>query len=181
MKNDSKKRFLSPEILEEAAIEIAVISKEEGVRAALIGGYALQLYGSSRLTGDLDVVSERAIDALPEGKSLSFGGYQTNTPNGVPVDVVLRNDDYAGLYENALFAAVNIPESQLPVVQLEYIAAMKMVAGRARDEADLEWMITSDSIDLPRTKIIIRRHLGPYAVQEFNRIVEQSRWRASRE
>jgi hypothetical protein len=176
-----KKRFLAPEVLDEAAAEIAQIAEAEHVRTALVGGYALQLYGSPRLTGDLDVVAERAIEALPEGEALSFGGYQSNAPNGVPVDVVLRDDDYVSLYEAALLSAVDVHESPIPVVQPEYIAAMKMVAGRARDEADLEWLITSQTIDLPRTKKIVRQHLGPYAVQEFDRIVEQARWRASRE
>jgi hypothetical protein len=151
------------------------------VHVALIGGYALQLYGSPRLTGDLDVVVDRALEALPEIGPLSFGGYQSDTPNGVPVDVVMRNDDYAALYEEALEASFGSSESPIPVVQSEHIAAMKMVAGRGRDMADLEWLITSRTIDLAETKRIVRRHLGPYAVQEFERIVEQARWRASRE
>jgi hypothetical protein len=159
---------------------VAAIARDEGVRVALLGGYALQLYGSPRLTGDIDVVADDAIDALPEGKALSFGGFQTFAPNGVPVDLVLRDDDYAALYEEALARAAEIPEAPMPVVQPEYLAAMKMVAGRARDAADLEWLVVSDAADLVETRRIVRRHLGPYAAQEFDRIVEEARWKASR-
>jgi hypothetical protein len=176
-----QKKLLSPDVLEAGAVEIEGMSKKEGVRVALIGGYALQLYGSPRLTGDLDIVAYSEIEALPEIRPLSFGGYQSDTPNGVPVDVVLRNDDYASLYEAALSFAVNMPESPLPVARPEYIAVMKMAAGRGRDMADLEWMITANVIDLAKTKTTVRRYLGVYAVQEFERLVEQARWRASRE
>ena len=52
MTSSKRHKMLAPEILDEAAIEIFDIIDEEGIRAALIGGRALQLYGSDRLTGD---------------------------------------------------------------------------------------------------------------------------------
>jgi hypothetical protein len=176
------KRFLAPETLDEAVRELAVLAHANHVSIALIGGYALQLYGSSRLTGDVDVVADALIRGLPTGKPLSFGGVQTAAPNGVPVDLVLRDDDYRALYDEALENAVEL-DTPLRVVRLEYIVAMKMVAGRARDEADLEWIILESDIGrgrLSAARSIIHRHLGPYAVREFDRLVDQVEWQASR-
>lgn len=176
-----KKKFLSLEVLDEAAREIALAASDEGVRAALIGGYALQLYGSTRLTGDVDVAAAEPIRALPGGKALSFGGYQTEAPSGVPVDLVLRDDDYAPLYAEALERAVEVEGAPMPVATPEHLAAMKMVAGRARDQADLEWLVTSGVADVREARRVIKRHLGPYAAGEFDLFVEEARWRAARD
>jgi hypothetical protein len=177
------RRFLAPEMLDEAAREVAALARDENVSVALIGGYALQLYGSPRLTGDVDVVADGLIEALPDGESLSFGGVQTESPNGVPIDLVLRDDDYAKLYEDALeealVRAVELADAPMPVVRLEYLAAMKMGAGRARDEADLEWIILRSGVDLPAARRTIRQYLGTYAAREFDRIVEEARWKSS--
>ena len=161
--------------------EVAEVARDEGVRVALIGGYALQLYGSDRLTGDIDVVAEASLAQLPPGPPLSFGGYQTEAPNGVPIDLVLRSDDYTSLYDEALADAVRMQESAMPVARLEHIAAMKMVASRPRDDADLEWIILSGEADLQAARTVIHRHLGRYAADEWERLVDETRWRASRE
>ena len=173
------KRFLAPETLDEAAREVAALAHDENIPVALIGGYALQLYGSPRLTGDVDVVADGLIEALPEGEPLSFGGVQTESPNGVPVDLVLRDDDYAALYEEALVRAVDLQDAPMPVVRLEYLAAMKMGAGRARDGADLEWIILRSGADLSAVRRIVKQYLGLYAAREFDRLVEEARWKSS--
>jgi hypothetical protein len=49
------------------------------VRIALLGGFALQQYGSDRLTGDIDIAAPEVLDGLPAGKALTFGGVQTTT------------------------------------------------------------------------------------------------------
>ena len=181
MTGGRKKRFLAPEVLEAGAREVSDLAREEGAHAALCGGYALQLYGSPRLTGDVDVVVDRSIAALPSGTPLSFGGYQTETPSGVPVDLILRSDDYERLYDEALHTAQRVEGAALPVVRPEYLVAMKMVAGRGRDSADFDWLVTEGDVDMRRVRRIVREHLGPYAVGELDRLVEQARWEANRE
>jgi len=177
----SKRRpHVDPARLDAAAVEVASIAEGEHVRVALIGGYAMQHYGSERLTGDLDVAATDRIRGLPRGKALSFGGEQTRARNKVPVDVVVRSDDYADLYEDAIESAQRIRGVPLPVARPEHLAAMKMVAGRARDEMDLGFLISSGQLDLKRAKAIIKKHLGRYAVTEFERIVDETKWKASR-
>jgi len=180
MTGSSRRRFLAPEVLGEAVAEIAAIAKHEHVHAALIGGFAMQLYGSDRLTGDIDIAATERLQELPRGKRLSFGGEQTRAPNGVPVDLVLRSDDYAALYDEAIEKAGKLKGVFFPVARPEHLAAMKMVAGRTRDLSDLEFLITSGTVDVRKAKDVIRRHLGVYAAGEFGLLVEEVRWKASR-
>jgi len=179
-KHRSEKKMLSLEQLAQAAGEIAEHAESEHVDVALIGGYALQLYGSPRLTGDVDVVVDRPIEALTPESSLSFGGYRSTTDGGVPVDVVLRDDDFRGLYEAALRDAEDFDQVPVRVVGSEYIAAMKMAAGRARDSTDLEFLISKQVIDRVKTRLIVHRYLGPYAAKEFDALVSEIEWKVSR-
>jgi len=175
-----RKRFLAPEALDEAAVAIAEIAKHEHVRIALIGGYAMQFYGSDRLTGDIDIAAIERLKALPRGKKLSFGGEQTTAPNGVPVDLVLRSDDYAALYDEAVDQAGHIKGVPFPVAKPEYLTAMKMAAGRSRDMSDIEFLIASGAVNVRKATKVIRQHLGVYAAGEFQRLGEEIRWKASR-
>jgi hypothetical protein len=65
-------------------------------------------------------------------------------------------------------------------VDAEYIAAMKMAAGRARDAADLEFLISHQIIDRVKTRRIVHRYLGPYAAKEFDALVSEIEWKVSR-
>jgi hypothetical protein len=180
MTSGGNKKFLDPAVLSEAATQVTELAANEGVRVALVGGFALQLYGSDRLTGDVDFAAERLLEALAAEKPLTFGGAKVRAPNGVDVDLVVRCDDFASLYEEALERAQPMQGSATRVVQPEYLAAMKMIAGRPRDDADLAFLITSKTIDFDRTRAILRKHLGPYAVTEFDRVVEEVQWLASK-
>jgi hypothetical protein len=174
------KRFLDPKTLTDAAVEIAAAAHKQGAHVALIGGFAMQVYGSDRLTGDLDVVADARLKAFPRGTALSFGGEQTHAHNGVPVDVVLRRDIYTTLYDEALAHAVRVRGLPLPIVRLEHLAAMKMAAGRPRDEGDLAFLVTKTKIDTRKTLRVVRLHMGAYAGEEFTNFVEVALWEASR-
>ena len=172
-----RSKFVGPQQLDEAIAYIANIRK--GVSVVLVGGAAMQLYGSPRLTHDVDVASATNLGVKSSGR-LSFGGVKTKAPNGVKVDIIVRNDDYAPLYEEAIEAAQSMSGIPLPVVPPEYLAAMKMATGRhGKDDDDLEYLIMSGSLNLGRTRDILRRHLGNYAVTEFDAEVEIAEWKKS--
>lgn len=181
MPSDShtKKRFLDPAQLQEAAEQVVRLAQREGATVALCGGYAMQLYGSDRLTGDVDFIADGAIEALPEGDALTFGGYQTAAPNGVEVDWILRDDRYRSLYEAALAHAVVHAEG-LPIVAPAFLATMKMASGRPRDLLDLDWLIVDGNLNTDNASKVVERYLGVYAVQEFEEIVDVAKWNASR-
>ncbi|MBI2571376.1 MAG: hypothetical protein HYV63_30585 [Candidatus Schekmanbacteria bacterium] len=175
------KRFLDPAQLHAAVAEVGAIAAREGVRVALIGGLALQYFGSDRLTGDVDFAAEAMLEGLPRGTPLSFGGVQTTAPSGVPAALIVRDDDYEELYNEAIAGAVHVQELPVPLVRPEYLAAMKMAAARDRDTLDLEFLLRAGVVDVSRARQIIYRHLGPYAARELDRIVDEVEWKRSRE
>jgi hypothetical protein len=145
----------------------------------IVGGLAMQHYGSDRLTGDVDVAAGRVLAGLAPVRDLTFGGVAAVTPAGLPVDLIVRNDVYADLFDEAIFAGVRVPDLPAPVVRPEYLVAMKMVAGRGKDWLDLEALLALGVVDLARARAVVGKHLGPFAVQEFDRIVEEVAWRTS--
>lgn len=175
-----KKKLLDPETLRTAVAELADMADKHDVDLALLGGFALQLYGSPRLTGDVDVTADQPISALPVLKPLSFGGFQTETPSGVPVDYIIRDDVWEKLYEALSEHAVEHEGVDLPVATPEYLAATKLQSARPQDEQDLEWLIGSGVIDTAVAREIIEKHLGPFAAEEFDRMVEFVEWRRTR-
>lgn len=156
------------------------ITKLTGGSAALAGGVALMTYGSDRFTRDIDIVCGAPIAGLPQIKPLAFGGYQSHTPSGVPTDLIIRDDEFAMLYAEALVNSINLHGLSMPIVSCEYLAAMKLVAGRPKDLADLEFLILREDTDLAATRKIIKRNLGAYAAKDFDQHVSLAKWRATR-
>ncbi len=173
-----RKKFLSPEQLDQAVTDISELLSEGGIQSAVAGGFAMQLYGSDRLTGDLDlIVSETPPSAPPPASPLTFGGIRTTAPNGVPVDLIDRNDGYTELYEEALAAAVTHP-SGYRVVGPEYLAAMKMVAGRPKDQGDLMILLVLPTFDLVKARGIVNRLVGgQFGLESFDSFVAEAEWR----
>ena len=170
-------KFLDASDITRAIREVRQLSRD----VMLAGGAAMQIYGSDRLTKDVDFVTTGPIPGLPEEGRLSFGGYRSHTATGVPVDVIIRSDDYAGLYEEALATATRDPDLDVPVVAPEYLAAMKMAAGRVKDEEDLRSLILSGNLDLAKAETVIRNWLGRYGLSSFRAFVDEARWLAERE
>lgn len=175
----SKRRvkFLEPEQIEAAIREVEVAAKTYGIRVALVGGLAMQVYGSDRLTLDVDFAAD-GVYPLEKSRPLSFGGVQGYATNGVKVDLIVRGDDYADLYQTALEAATFDSDIGSRVVLVEYLAAMKVAAARPKDDADLAYLITEGALDTVRTREIIKRFLGVYAAHEFDNTVRIARWEA---
>lgn len=176
-----RKRFLDPAVLDEAVREVAQAASNENVRIVAIGGYAMQVYGSDRLTGDVDFAADDLIRSLPPGPELSFGGVQTETSTGVPVDLVLRCDAYRPLYQDALEKAKRVKGIPVLVARPEHLAAMKMAAGRpGKDDADLDFLIVSGVLDVGKARRVIAKFLGVYGAESFDRIVELAMWQRER-
>ena len=133
----------------------------------------MELLGSDRMTTDVDFVCSDLPGHLQIRRSLSFGGAAATTSKGHPVDLVVRNDDYAGLYAEALEKAVEEPGLSVRVVLPKYLAAMKMAAGRDKDEADLKTLIRLETITFEGTADVVRRHLGVYALGELKSIFDE--------
>lgn len=176
-----KRPMLPDEALDAAAREMGKLARKQGVRAALAGGYAARLYGFERLTADVDFVADAPVSGVKRKGKVTFGGFKTVSPGGVPVDWIVRSDDYQELYQEALENSPMDRKRGYRVVPLSYLAAMKMVAGRPKDEADLMDILMSRKLNVRKTRQIIRRTLGAYAADDFDSRVAEARWRKESE
>lgn len=137
----------------------------------------MQVYGSDRLTGDLDVAAARAIRGFPIERSLAFGGSAVTTRAGVPVDIIVRSDVYARLYRAAVRHAKVVRDVPIRVVTAPYLVAMKIAAGRSKDALDAELLLSRMTAkEIEETRLVLRRHLGVYAAEELDGFVEEARW-----
>jgi len=172
-----RKKFLSTEILDRIANEMTRLAGQQGINVAVAGGLAMQIYGSDRLTMDVDFVADKRIEGLTVKGEITFGGDKLLSPDGVPVDWIVREDGYAPLYKEALLKAEDVEGHEYRVVTLPYLAAMKLVAGRPKDELDLMGVLVSDDLDVEETRGIILKHLGQYAADDFDSRIAEARWR----
>lgn len=176
-RRSQRKRLPSYDELLEAASEVAEAAAAGHEGVALAGGLAMQVWGSPRLTADLDVVASSELGY--SGDPLSFGGVRSRV-GIVPVDIIVRADEYRPLYEAALHDAVSVEDVAPLVVEPEYLVAMKMVAGRPKDESDARYLVLLDDFDGSRAEAIVRQYLGPYAVREYRSLVAEAKWRRQR-
>lgn len=176
------RKLLDSRLLAEVSRGVSSLAEKEGVRVALLGGVAMQFYGSPRLTADVDFVSDGTLSETDELKStgvLSFGGKKYVVVGKAPVDIIVREDEYAGLYQEALDRADSTDEGFL-VVTPEHLAVMKFSTQRSKDDIDLMWLLAQkDLVDVEKAEAIVRRHLGGrFAVNEFRQIVNEVAWRS---
>ena len=171
-------KFLDPGEIDATVAEVAKAA--EGSEMALIGGVAMMLYGSDRMTKDVDVAACIIPPSLVPVKRLSVGGSVCKTPGGRLVDVVVREDDYMALYQEAIFHAHDLGLPLL-VVEPEYLAVLKMAAAREKDVLDLKTLIGLGVLDVSRLVKIVREHLGVYAVREPKSVFAEVEWEKSRD
>jgi len=173
-------KFLDPKKLHEAVVQVRDLAKQEREVPVVVGGYAMQAYGSDRLTGDLDLAVTKDLCLFRHEGRLTYGGFISRAPNKVPVDFIVRSDGYAPLYEDAIKHAKRVAGVPLPVATPEYMVAMKMAAGRSKDEQDVEFLLLADKVNLDEAYEIIKKHLGLYAAEEFRSTVDLVDWQKSR-
>lgn len=174
------RRYLSQPDIDGAIAEVAEKAASEQIHIALIGGAALQLYGSDRLTADVDFAADGFIKSLRHGKRLAFGGEQTRSSAGVPIDLVVRDDRWATLYAASIETAQWMNAVQAMVARPEYLLAMKMQARRDKDEFDVAFLLSGDVVNLRKARQVVAKYLGEYAAEELNALVKEFEWKRSR-
>ena len=152
--------FLDAESAKEAIEIVGTLAEEHGIDWALVGGVAMSLYGSDRLTKDIDIIASKL---LPVPKSqiageLRQGGERYNTPTEtktVAVDWIIRRDEFGKLFEQALKESVKI--SGVPVLTPEWLVILKFIAGRFKDQEDAVFLLSRKGLvdrNLIKEKII---------------------------
>ena len=176
----SRTKFIDPKVVDETLAEVANIARLEGVKVVVIGGVAMMVYGSDRMTKDVDVATvDEYLAELTPIRQLTFGGFVGRTPGGREVDLVVRSDDYRDLYEEAVSLA---GDEGLPllVVSPEHLLALKMAAGRGKDELDVKFLLGSGRVDYTAARWIVKKYLGEYAARVLDSLRDEVEWTKSR-
>jgi len=137
----------------EAARKIGEIAASENVEWALVGGVAMYLYGSPRLTKDVDIIASNFV-SLEANAPLTFGGNNYVIEVGkykVAVDWIVRSDGYAKYYRAALEEAVVFPNG-MRLISPEWLVILKMFAGRQKDYDDAVFLLKEKDL-VNRSKV----------------------------
>ncbi len=136
-----------------ALVQLARRARKAQVRYALCGGLAMHLYGFSRATTDVDVLASAVLD-LAAAHTLSIGGdsYVVKVKGrAIVVDWIVRND----FYEQALAEAVDSGVGH-PILSPEWLVIIKYMAGRAKDQLDLLWLLRQPELV---DRALVNQHL----------------------
>jgi hypothetical protein len=138
----------------EAAQKAGKLAAQEEIEWAVAGGLAMHLYGSPRLTKDVDIIASQHLSLTPQHQ-LSFGGSSYTLQVGkytVQIDWIVRNDGYQKYYRAALKEAIELSNG-LRIVTPEWLVILKLHAGRQKDFDDIVFLLKQPTlIDRPRVK-----------------------------
>lgn len=138
----------------EAAQQMGQLAAQEEIEWALAGGLAMHLYGSPRLTKDVDIIASRDLSLTPQHR-LGFGGSSYTLQVGkyaVQVDWIVRNDGYQKYYRAALKDAIELSNG-LRLVKPEWLVILKLNAGRQKDLDDIVFLLKQEKlVDRPTVK-----------------------------
>jgi hypothetical protein len=168
-----------------------------GVRWYLFGAQAALLYGSARLTADVDatvllgdVSTETLVEALKtEGFELRIDDPEfvaatrvipvVHGPTGLPADIVLGGP---GLEELFLARAHtrSVGGAPVPVVAAEDLVAMKILAGREKDRQDIVAILRAGrgTLDLSAIRATIEMLESALAQSDLMPLFEELQRRA---
>ena len=138
----------------EAAQKAGRLAAQEETEWAVAGGLAMHLYGSPRLTKDVDIIASRHLSLTPQHR-LSFGGSSYTLQVGkyaVQIDWIVRSDGYQKYYRAALKEAIELSNG-LRIVTPEWLVILKFNAGRQKDLDDIVFLLKQPTIiDRPTVK-----------------------------
>jgi hypothetical protein len=136
-----------------AAAQLGTTAADENIQWALVGGIAMNLCGSPRLTKDVDVIAT-ATSPLESNGPLNIGGQSYSVTVGkyqVTVDWIVRTDGYAKYYKAALADAIAMID-KARLISPEWLVILKMFAGRQKDY-DAVYLLSQDGlVDRPTVK-----------------------------
>ena len=145
---------------DESAMEtietVGSLADENNIEWALAGGLAVILYGSDRLTKDVDIIASKKLPLESKGNLVQGGARYTvkTAKRTVAVDWITRNDEAKKFYERALKDAVMIADT--PILTPEWLVILKYIAGRFKDQEDGVFLLRKkDLVDRQKIKQMI--------------------------
>jgi hypothetical protein len=154
------RRFLSSDEIDAVILEFFTYAEHSKARAALCGGVAMHFYGSDRQTSDVDFMADKALlwdeekdkHQITSDGQLSFGGLKYRGSQGTVVDWIIRRDEQSFVYEAALAERMRTTDG-FYVIRPEWLALIKMLAGRTKDEFDLLYLLRAKDL-VKRDKLL---------------------------
>lgn len=143
----------------------------------IVDGVATRLYMPERMTLDVAVLirssestlayQDLSLSGCMKVDDLSIPGTQWKLPDGSELDVLESNADWVKF---ALEDPNYAPDGQ-PVIKLEYLVLMKLLAGRSQDIGDISRMLggASDQ-DLTQVRTTIQAYL-PTALEDLESLI----------
>jgi len=169
-------KFIGPAQVERFIELVRESAKVAGADWALVGGLAMQWYGSPSLTRNCDIISSRELsfESLERVKAIPSGGAIWKDSNGFELSVRVRIDEYKALFDEALKEAVE--KDGMKVVRPEWLAAMKFACVDEAHMLDLQWILRRESlglVDVRHVEQIVYDYLGGlFAKRSFRRTME---------
>lgn len=144
------------------------VFRKRGIKHVLVGGLAVGINGYPRPTKDIDfLVDESAFDFL--------GPLVTHKP-GLPISYRGVGIDWVSLEpheRSALDVFLTLPnEGEVPVIPVEPLIAMKVLAGRHKDQTDIVELVKAGA-DIDASRGFIERFF-PRKLELFDRLVHQA-------
>src|SRR5215210_6537374 len=125
---------------------VGKLANENNIDWALAGGLAIILYGSDRLTKDVDIIASKKLPLKNEG-ILVQGGERYNVQTSkrtVAVDWITRSDEAKRFYQEALKDSVMIED--VPILTPEWLVILKYIAGRFKDQEDGVFLLSKKGL-----------------------------------
>lgn len=142
--------------------------RRAGVRHVLVGGLAVGVHGYPRGTRDIDfMVGNEAFEfhgLIVEPKPRLPVKY-----SGITIDWVSFEPDERSMLEE--FLADGVP-GEVPVIPIEPLIAMKLLAGRQRDQSDIVELIKAGA-DIDSISSFIE-HRFPKKIGMLNNLIEKA-------
>jgi len=144
----------------------------EKIPVALIGGLAMRVLGSPRLTDDIDFAATK-LPRFAVGIPLPFGGTRFWLPGGIELNMVVRTDAAAPLFEDAIEKARRTRWG-FRIVSPEHLAVMKLEVSREDDVRDLVFLLSEPGlVDRAKLRRLVARFLGKVALRDLNELARK--------
>ena len=130
----------------EAIEKVGALADENNIDWAVCGGIAMVVYGSPRLTKDVDIIADKLLPLEKVG-DLAQGGERyliKTSKKEVAVDWIIRKDVFKGLFAEALKESVKI--NDVPVLTPEWLVILKFIAGRFKDQEDAVFLLSRNNL-----------------------------------
>ena len=143
---DLQFNLLDDESARQAIETVGELANQNDIAWALAGGLAVILYGSDRLTKDVDIIAAGVLPLENKGL-LKQGGARyliATSKQEVAVDWITRSDEAKRFYQAALRDAARI--KNVPILTPEWLVILKYIAGRFKDQEDCVFLLRRASL-----------------------------------